>query len=779
MKRVLFTIICSNYLAHAGALYNSAKKHLKDTELLVYILDCDHNEKARIAAFAESREIHLPSGFIDCLRFSDDINRIDVSVRKAIYSTTELCTSVKASIFLELISEFGKEHHFSYVDPDIEFYSDCSSFFAESEKHPLYLIPHFLEPPEDDFLPNALTILSAGIYNFGYLGVNPAKGNVSEALLWWERRLEKECNVNVESQIFVDQKWGSFLADHPGAGICLSPEYNTAYWNLHERHIAKISDTFTASKKPLGFFHFSGYDPTKPMDMSKHQTRFSLKALPKAYKELFLSHAEKLMSFGYDRWQSFKPLKEPDSVIKKPGPLKDLFLPGLYRSPEDIARMKPLKAAVWTSALVLRKHIQLARVFIKTLFRNGLRRAVTDTAGQYILCAKRSLKMLSASSHPPLLAPRPSTNRSKFAVIGYFSDESGMGEGGRSVANAVFEISDDCCLYDISETSYSRKLADHKHKDHVVSLTGQDQADTLIVAVNADRVNSIINCGYDMLFQKAKKKIGYWWWETEDFPRRWIYACYYFDEIWVATDFIKRSLEKVIPIPVKLVPPLLNLDIQASRTPIPSIPDLKGESYLLTIFDGYSIIHRKNPFGALAAFKAASKKLSPSNNPHLLIKAINISLENRQELEEELHGHRFSIISDYISKEELLDLIGNCTALISLHRSEGLGLNMIDAMLLEKPVIATKYSGNLDFMNKDNSYLIDGKYVETTMKHGVYQGSRWMEPDIDQAAEAIYDIFTSPEKAAEIGKRARSDILKQYSRADISKRVAQALQRQT
>ncbi len=764
MKRVLFTIIYSNYMAHAAALHASAKKHLKDTSVLVYVLDCGRNEKARLTDFAKEHGIELDPGFIDSLRFADDIKRIDCSKRRKIYGVTELCTSAKASIFLELIAEFGRNTHFSYVDPDIEFYSDCSSFFEEAEKHSFYLMPHFLEPPEDSYFPNPQTILAAGTHNFGYLGITPSYSKVTEALLWWERRLERECVVDLQGQIFVDQKWGSFFANQPGAGICLSPEYNVAYWNLHDRHIFKAGNTTMVSGMPLGFFHFSGYDPQNPLALSKHQTRFSLKALPNAYQQLFLSYAKKLMSFGYAQWHSFKAQKE--SPAPQTLPSRQVFLPALYRSPEDIAHMIPLKAAFWTTALVARKHFQLAKVFIKTLVIKGPLQAAKDTIWQYGRCAKKALKMLTLRNRPIQTSP----NKSKFAVIGYFSDESGTGEGGRCIANAVFEISDDCCLYDISNTSSSRKLHDFKHKDRAVVLRNNDHVDTLIVAVNADRVNGIINSGYDNLFQKARKKIGYWWWETEDFPRRWIHASYYFDEIWVATEFIKRTLEKALPVPVKLMPPLLDLDIHPGRNKTSLVPNIDKQPYFLMLFDGYSNIHRKNPSGAIIAFKRAKELLGASFNARLVIKAINLSDKDKMIVEGQTRGLCCTVISKYLSKEVLLDLLGGCSGFISLHRSEGLGLNIIDAMLLERPVIATKYSGNLDFMNENNSCLIDGKIVGTSMIHGVYQGSTWMEPDTEQAAEAIVEILSNPEKAAKKGRLARQDIIKKYN-PDITEKI--------
>ena len=105
------------------------------------------------------------------------------------------------------------------------------------------------------------------------------------------------------------------------------------------------------------------------------------------------------------------------------------------------------------------------------------------------------------------------------------------------------------------------------------------------------------------------------------------------------------------------------------------------------------------------------------------------------------------------------NLFAACDCYISLHRSEGLGLGMAQAMARGKPVIATAYSGNMEYMDTGNSLLVDCEMVELDRDHGAYEkGSCWAEPDIDHAAEWMRWIYTHREERAQIGQRGQQSI---------------------
>jgi glycosyltransferase involved in cell wall biosynthesis len=147
-----------------------------------------------------------------------------------------------------------------------------------------------------------------------------------------------------------------------------------------------------------------------------------------------------------------------------------------------------------------------------------------------------------------------------------------------------------------------------------------------------------------------------------------------------------------------------------------------------------------------------------------------------QELAREVRHVDCKIIHGWLSREETLGLISACDLLVSLHRSEGFGLILAEAMGLGKPVVATGYSGNMDFMNTANSFLVN--YALTTLDRdiGPYPaGFRWAEPDIQHAADLIGRILEDPQHAAAMGRRAAGDIAAQLSPEAVGRQIRQRL----
>jgi len=181
-------------------------------------------------------------------------------------------------------------------------------------------------------------------------------------------------------------------------------------------------------------------------------------------------------------------------------------------------------------------------------------------------------------------------------------------------------------------------------------------------------------------------------------------------------------------------------------------------------FDYLSTIQRKNPVGLIEAFKRA---FSPDEGPQLLIKTINAPL--RPLAEEEVlwaaHGRGdIHVVDCSLSDEERDGLMAGCDCYVSLHRSEGFGLTLAEAMAIGKPVIATGYSGNVDFMTAENGYLVDYEITRVGPDCEIYPADgEWAEPSIAHAAELMRRVWSNPQEAAQIGERAARDIAEQLS----------------
>ena len=180
----------------------------------------------------------------------------------------------------------------------------------------------------------------------------------------------------------------------------------------------------------------------------------------------------------------------------------------------------------------------------------------------------------------------------------------------------------------------------------------------------------------------------------------------------------------------------------------------------LFAFDYLSVLKRKNPIGLIEAF---CKAFEPGEGPTLVIKSINGErcLSDRERVRFAASARPdIVLIEDYLSVDQTRALTALSDCYVSLHRSEGLGLTMAEAMSLGKPVIATGYSGNLDFMDERTTWLVPYELVPVGKGAAPYSPTaNWAEPDLDTAARYMREIFDDPETAAERGKEAQRQVL--------------------
>ena len=276
-------------------------------------------------------------------------------------------------------------------------------------------------------------------------------------------------------------------------------------------------------------------------------------------------------------------------------------------------------------------------------------------------------------------------------------------------------------------------------------------------------------------FFAGRRNIGLWYWEQEHFPSRWHSSFDYYDEIWVPSDFTRAAIAAVSPIPVHKItyPFSLNENEAVADRSRFGLPE---EAYVfLFTFDFFSTTHRKNPAGVISAFRQA---FHPDEPALLMMKSINSEADRagRELLGRQAADARVVFMDAHISAAEMNALYASADCYVSLHRSEGLGLGMAQAMSLGQPVIGTNYSGNLDFMDSDNSLLVDYTMTELKENSGPYEkGTHWAEPNIEHAVRLMRFVYENRRDAEAIGARGAASVRARLDPARTSAEIAQRI----
>lgn len=187
------------------------------------------------------------------------------------------------------------------------------------------------------------------------------------------------------------------------------------------------------------------------------------------------------------------------------------------------------------------------------------------------------------------------------------------------------------------------------------------------------------------------------------------------------------------------------------------------------MFDALSIVERKNPWGAIRAFERAFPEAVRRGRCRLVIKVVNLHFfpPEARRLREEMKRVDGILIEDHLHRLRTNALIAACDVYLSLHRTEGYGLTIAEAMYLGKPVIAPAYSGNMDFMTPDNSYMVPYRLVKLERDYPPYdRGNVWAEPDSDAAAVMLRSIFDRPGEGASPRRMGETDDAGRAQRRD-------------
>ena len=293
-------------------------------------------------------------------------------------------------------------------------------------------------------------------------------------------------------------------------------------------------------------------------------------------------------------------------------------------------------------------------------------------------------------------------------VAGFLRGGLGLGEAARLYVAAL-----QAAGVPVRTTTIDVRLPDIAGaKQKVVEFTemGADLETAFnLVCVNAPELPAFAaDVGHE--FFEGRRTIGVWAWEVDRIPADWAPAFPLVDEIWVYSQYVAEILSRAAMVPVVRVPLAVIRPVVPEGTVLDlGLPD---RFTFLFLFDFYSTLVRKNPLGLIDAFKRA---FEPGEGPQLVLKSHNGDYKPER-LASVLAaiGDRPDIllVDRFLTPAEKNALMDRSDCYVSLHRAEGFGLTLAEAMALGKPVIATGYSANTDFMTPANSYLVEHGYTE-------------------------------------------------------------------
>ena len=356
-------------------------------------------------------------------------------------------------------------------------------------------------------------------------------------------------------------------------------------------------------------------------------------------------------------------------------------------------------------------------------------------------------------------------------VIGYARSEHGVGQSLRQFVGALDAAGIASAVVDFNHNNLSR-VGDRSLESRLVA---EPQYGINVFHINADQMPEAQMQLPGHWF--ARYNIGYWHWELPEMLDEHLAGFHALDEVWVPSGFVQESVAKRSPIPVVRLPHAIHFSVSAAaRRAQFSLPEDKFLFLMMYDFSSYQA--RKNPQAALAAFDLAFRDKRQA--VALVIKTQNAEHhpQDLAALRERLAGRDDVVwINETLSRQQVYDLESLCDALVSLHRSEGFALGPAEAMFLGKPVIATNWSGNCEFMRPQNSLPVDYRLIVIEQDVGVYRaGQLWAEPDVEHAARLMERVVVDADFRARISREAARTMREEFSPALIGQRIRARLE---
>jgi glycosyltransferase involved in cell wall biosynthesis len=433
-----------------------------------------------------------------------------------------------------------------------------------------------------------------------------------------------------------------------------------------------------------------------------------------------------------------------------------------------------MRQSLITSAPPIEKRMAATRPVLTRLYTTPLaKQAMTFTqtrvgrAIRRVIYPPAQISATATTNNNGQMRRHP--RRDGLNLIGYLSAETGVGEVPRALGRALSARG-----YPVAITHLANADGARRNDLSALGLPTGTPYDINLFTVNADGIANVKQMLGNRLL-RDRYNIAFWFWEIARFPDSWRDRFNDLQEIWVGSSFVHEAVAAVSPVPVvKMgVPIVLQPPSAVTRAEL-GLPE--GKFIFLFAFDMLSIPDRKNPLDCIAAYRHAFEPLF--RDTHLVIKANHLHYfpDWQVKLRREVQAVQGSLIEATLDRTRLNALFQLADAYVSLHRSEGFGLTLAESMRMGKPVIATDYSGNRDFLTGSNGFPVRYTLVQLEHDYGPYQADNvWAQPDVEHAASLMRYVLDHPDESGCRAQQAMYDIEAMYGAQAIATRITQRL----
>jgi glycosyltransferase involved in cell wall biosynthesis len=767
---VVCTSITTERLPHARVLARSVARHHASEQLIALIVDGEIRE-----GDDEPFDVVYP----DALSLPmDAFHELALCLK-----SDDLAASLVPALLKALRARF-EDRSVVYLDAETALFSPLDELGTLAEEHDVVVVPRVLSAiPSDGYDPDEIELTQLGTFDSGCVAV----GQGAQVFLsWWEHSLLSAANLD-GARLAIAQ---TFLDDVPrlfGAHVLSDPGYAIASWNAHERALHLGEDgTYRVGEARLRTLHLKGFDPEKPSlissEVGDHPRVLLSEHLELA--ALCAKYAQELIECGSRSLRG-----EPRFVRFSDGTLVDDRMRRLVRRdrakrastmrdsiPDPFAADRLAEFYAWLASPDVEDIVapMLPRYFLEVYKdRSDLQwhfpRVGTADAKQFRLWVgshglfeenvclglQRAIEESHWWSAPTgaRIAP-PDHLHPGVAFAGHLLSATGVGEAGRLVLDALVRAG-------IEVRAIATESAAPYGDLGVRDEQGVADRTTNIVWINADQLPGFASVIGPEFFE-GRYTVGGWVWETEKLPASMATSAQLVDEIWVPSDYVRAAIEPVVDrdvyvFPHPVVEPPHAGSFERSRYEIP-----EGFMFLF-MFDFLSSFERKNPLAVISAFE---KAFAPGSGPILILKSVHgdkhLGDLERLRLASAERNDVF-VVDGRFDAASRGALLASCDCYVSLHRSEGFGLVLAEAMALEKPVIATGYSGNLQFMDEETAFLVPARMTRVGPNVAPYEeDGLWADPDVDAAAAHMRRVYERPELARHTAELARRRVLEGF-----------------